>query len=176
MNNHWYKDMKLKLRETQVILLLIVAAVFSAPAYSAGVGQKAPDFSVQNILNGKYLSLKHYKGQVVYLDFWASWCKPCLKSFPFMEQLKQKYASRGLVVIAVGLDENPQDLMAFLERAEPASFVVAHNGNGDIASRYDVQVMPSTYLIGRDGKIKLRHLGFDTRDQEKIQKLIESSL
>ena len=168
--------MKLKLRETRVIFLLLFAFLLSEPVYSAGVGQKAPDFSVQNILNGKHLSLKHYKGQVVYLDFWASWCKPCLKSFPFMEQLKQKYSNRGLVVIAVGLDENPKDLMAFLERADPTSFVVAHNGKGDIASRYDVQVMPSSYLIGRDGKIKLRHLGFDTRDQEKLQQIIEKSL
>ena len=158
------------------MVILLVAGLLPTAGYSAGVGQKAPDFSVQNILNGKYLSLKHYKGKVVYLDFWASWCTPCLKSFPFMEQINRKYANRGLVVIAVGLDENRDDLMAFLERTRPASFVVAHNIKGDIATRYDVQVMPSTYLIGRDGKIELRHLGFDTRDKEKLQRIIERSL
>ncbi len=167
--------MKKKLCKTRLIAMLLVAGFLPGSAYSVGVDQKAPDFSVQNILNGKYLSLKHYKGQVVYLDFWASWCIPCLKSFPFMEQLNQKYGDRGLVVIAVGLDEDRDDLMAFLEKTPPVSFVVAHNNKGDIATRYDVQVMPSTYLIGRDGKIKLRHLGFDSRDEEKIQKIIEST-
>ncbi len=167
---------KTNLFKSPVVIALLIAGLLPGSAYSVGTGQKAPDFSVQNILSGNYLSLKHYKGQVVYLDFWASWCKPCLKSFPFMEELKQKYSKRGLVVIAVGLDENRDDLMAFLEQIDPASFIVAHNGKGDIATRYNVQVMPSTYLIGRDGNIKLRHLGFDSRDKEKIHALIERSL
>ncbi len=168
--------MKKKLRKTQLIVTLLIVGWLPGSVVAVGEGQKAPDFSVQNILTGKYLSLKHYKGHVVYLDFWASWCKPCLKSFPFMEQLNQQYSGRGLVVIAVGLDENRDDLMSFLEHTQPANFIVAHNGKGDIATRYDVQVMPSTYLIGRDGKIMLRHLGFDSRDEEKLKQIIERSL
>jgi len=144
-------------------------------AYSVEVDQKAPKFSVQNLLDGKHVSLEQLKGKVVYLDFWASWCPPCLKSFPFMEQLKQKYSKRGLVVIAISLDEKFEDAWVFLNQTQ-ASFVIAHNNRGDIATRYDVQAMPSTYLIGRDGKIKLRHLGFNAGDKDKLERIIESVL
>ena len=168
--------MKLKLGKARIFIMLLAVGFLPNAALSTGVDQRAPLFSVQNILSGKQLALKHFRGQVVYLDFWASWCKPCLKSFPFMEQLAQKYGDRGLVVIAVGLDENPDDLMSFLNQVEPASFFIAHNRKGDIAVSYDVQVMPSTYLIGRDGRIKLRHLGFDSRDKEKLEKIIERHL
>jgi len=155
--------------------MLMVVGFLPGSAYSVEVDQMAPNFSVQNLLDGKHVSLEQLKGKVVYLDFWASWCPPCLKSFPFMEQLKQKYGKRGLVVIAISLDENFEDAWVFLNQTQ-ASFVIAHNISGDIATRYDVQAMPSTYLIGRDGKIKLRHLGFNTGDKDKLQRIIESVL
>jgi thiol-disulfide isomerase/thioredoxin len=167
--------MKQKLHQTGLIVLLMVIGFLPGSAYSVEVGQMAPNFSVQNLLDGKHVSLEQLKGKVVYLDFWASWCPPCLKSFPFMEQLKQKYSKRGLVVIAISLDENFEDAWVFLNQTQ-ASFVIAHNIRGDIATRYDVQAMPSTYLIGRDGKIKLRHLGFNTGDKDKLQRIIESVL
>ena len=168
--------MKQHLANTGLIVMLLLLGLLPNTALSVGLNQKAPDFSVQNILSGKQLSLNHFQGQVVYLDFWASWCKPCQKSFPFMEQLTRKYGEQGLVVIAVNLDENPNDMMDFLVQIEPTSFYVAANVKGDIATRYNVQAMPSTYLIGRDGKIKMRHLGFNTRDMDKLQKIIERSL
>ena len=168
--------MKHKPGNTRLIVMLLLLGFLPRVALSVGVDQEAPEFSVQNILNGKQLSLDNFKGQVVYLDFWASWCKPCQKSFPFMEQLSRKYGERGLVVIAVNLDEDPNDMMDFLVQIDPTSFFVAANVKGDIATRYNVQAMPSTYLIGRDGKIKMRHLGFNTSDQDKLQKIIEKSL
>ena len=167
--------MKQKLHQTGLIVLLMVIGFLPGSAYSVEVDQKAPKFSVQNLLDGKHVSLEQLKGKVVYLDFWASWCPPCLKSFPFMEQLKQKYGKRGLVVIAISLDEKFEDAWIFLNQTQ-ASFVIAHNNRGDIATRYDVQAMPSTYLIGRDGKIKLRHLGFNSGDKDTLQRIIESVL
>ena len=167
--------MKQKLHQIRFIVLLMVFGFLPGSAYSVEVDQKAPKFSVQNLLDGEHVSLEQLKGKVVYLDFWASWCPPCLKSFPFMEQLKQKYSKRGLVVIAISLDEKFDDAWLFLNQTQ-ASFVIAHNNRGDIATRYDVQAMPSTYLIGRDGKIKLRHLGFNSGDKDKLQRIIESVL
>ena len=164
-----------KIHKTSLIVALMVFSFLPGSAYSVEVDQKAPKFSVQNLLDGEHVSLEQLKGKVVYLDFWASWCPPCLKSFPFMEELKQKYSKRGLVVIAVGLDENFEDAWVFLNQTQ-ASFVIAHNNRGDIATLYDVQAMPSSYLIGRDGKIKLRHLGFNAGDKDKLQRKIESVL
>lgn len=167
--------MKQKLHQTGLIVLLMVIGFLPGSAYSVEVDQMAPNFSVQNLLDGKPVSLEQLKGKVVYLDFWASWCPPCLKSFPFMEQLKQKYSKQGLVVIAISLDEKVEDAWDFLYQTQ-ASFIIAHNIRGDIATLYDVQAMPSTYLIGRDGKIKLRHLGFNTGDTDELQRIIESFL
>ncbi len=167
--------MKQKLHQIGLIVLLMVIGFLPGSAYSVEVDQMAPNFSVQNLLDGKHVSLEQLKGKVVYLDLWALWCPPCLKSFPFMEQLKQKYSKRGLVVIAISLDENFEDAWVFMNQTQ-ASFVIAHNIRGDIATLYDVQAMPSTYLIGRDGKIKLRHLGFNASDKDKLQRIIERLL
>ena len=156
--------------------MLLVSVFLPGATYADLVGQKAPNFSIQNLLDGQHVSLKQFQGKVVYLDFWASWCPPCLKSFPFMEELNRKYNKRGLVVIAIGLDEKREDAMAFLSQSEAPSFVIGHNIQGDIATLYNVEAMPSTYLIGRDGKIKLRHLGFNSSDMGKLQKSIESAL
>lgn len=159
----------------RVILMIIALSFLPAPAYAVKKGDIAPAFSVEDINSGQQISLEQFKGKLVYLDFWASWCPPCLKSFPFMEQLKQKYSERGLVVVAISLDQKREAAMGFLNRIE-TSFIIGHNSSGSVAKNYDVMAMPSSYLIDRDGKIILRHLGFNTRDGDKLDKVIQSAL
>lgn len=155
--------------------MIITLGFLPTSAYAVKKGDIAPNFAVEDLINGQQISLEQYKGKVVYLDFWASWCPPCLKSFPFMEELKQKYSESGLVVIAISLDEKSEAAMGFLNRVQ-ASFAIGHNSTGSVAKNYDVMAMPSSYLIGRDGKIKLRHLGFNASDEEKLEKAIQSAL
>jgi thiol-disulfide isomerase/thioredoxin len=147
----------------------------SLQGYAAKSEQQAPNFSITHLLDGKQASLNQYQGKVVYLDFWASWCPPCLKSFPFMEDLQVQYGKEGLVVLAVNLDENIEDAKAFLKEAQ-ASFFVGHNDQTDIATLYGVEAMPSSFLIGRDGSIQIVHRGFKTSDQEKLKKIIAEQL
>lgn len=167
--------MKSVLYKITLVSILLVTGFLPSVSYSVGAGDVAPGFKVDDLLNNKQISLEQYKGQIVYLDFWASWCPPCLKSFPFMEQLKQRYSQRGLVVVAISLDSKRADAMSFLNRTE-ASFIIGHNSQGGVASSYDVQAMPSSYLIGRDGKVILRHLGFNESDKAKLEKAIKSAL
>jgi len=121
------------------------------------------------------LGLDQYRGKVVYLDFWASWCEPCRKSFPWMNAMQKAYGGRGLVVIAVNVDTDQHDADRFL-RTVPASFQVLYDPAGDLAQRYGLVGMPSAFLIDRDGRVVTHHVGF-TRDspraeEAEIQKLL----
>ncbi len=110
------------------------------------------------------LDLEAERGKVVYVDFWASWCVPCKKSFPWMEQMHQKYADKGLKIIAVNLDENPADADRFLQKY-PVSFEIVRDPEGQLAEHYRIQGMPTALLFDPDGKLVKRHIGF--RDSEK---------
>jgi thiol-disulfide isomerase/thioredoxin len=104
------------------------------------------------------VDLTAYKGKVVYLDFWASWCHPCEQSFPYMEELKQRY--RGdLVVVAVNVDHDRDRAEAFLERMH-SDLPVIYDPKGAIATRFGVKDMPTSVLIGRDGQVRYVHKGF----------------
>ena len=105
------------------------------------------------------LDLTAYRGKVVLIDFWASWCNPCRQSFPWMNQLQQTYGSQGLVVIGVNVDHERDDARQFLDRYN-ADFQIVYDPDGHLASEYNFHDMPTSYLIGRDGRIHYVHAGF----------------
>lgn len=120
------------------------------------------------------LDLAAYKGKLVYLDFWASWCTPCRKSFPWMNELQQKYKD-DLVVIGVNLDQEKELAEAFIKETAP-EFKIIYDPKGKLATEYQVAAMPSAFILGRDGKILIKHLGFHTKKidsyEAEIQQLI----
>lgn len=120
-------------------------------------------------------ALEKHKGEVVYVDFWASWCGPCRKSFPWMNKIEAEYKAQGFSVISVNLDANKALAAKFLEET-PATFTVIYDPKGKIARHFKIQGMPSSMLIGRDGKIKSRHTGFFTKKiplyQQEISQLL----
>ena len=120
-------------------------------------------------------AVEDLKDKIIYLDFWASWCVPCRQSFPWMNTLHKKYSDRGLVVIAVNLDENRQDAQQFLKEL-PAEFQVIYDPEGKLAEIYNVQGMPSSYLFDRNGKLVSTHIGFKNRDADALQSSIASLL
>jgi len=124
---------------------------------------------------GESLQLDEYEGKVVMLDFWASWCVPCRRSFPWMNEMQQNYADRGLVVIAVNLDNNSDDAAKFLQEY-PAKFKILYDTDKKLAREFEVQAMPSSYLIGRDGKLADRHLGFKVKQQHEYEAAILKAL
>ena len=105
------------------------------------------------------LDLSAYKGKVVYLDFWASWCTPCRQSFPWMSEIQATHGADGLVVIAVNVDHDKELAETFLKRYAP-QFKIVYDSKGEIASKYKVNDMPTSYLIGRDGRVRYTHAGF----------------
>lgn len=105
------------------------------------------------------LDLARFRGKVVIVDFWASWCAPCRQSFPWPNQMQAKYRDRGLVVIGVNVDRERAEAERFLERT-PAEFQIVYDPEGSLAAQYQVPGMPSSYLIGRDGEQVGVHVGF----------------
>ncbi|MEI6147886.1 MAG: TlpA disulfide reductase family protein [bacterium] len=104
-------------------------------------------------------SLPPIAGKVVLLDFWASWCGPCKASFPALDELQGRYAARGLVVIAVNLDDKSEAMQAFLKE-HPVAFTVVRDASHKLVQLADVQSMPSSFVIDRSGKVRFIHTGF----------------
>ena len=121
------------------------------------------------------LNLEQHAGKVVVVDFWASWCVPCRRSFPWMNEMHKKYAEQGLVIIAVNLDNSPDDATLFL-KDYPALFEIVYDTDKLIAREYGVQAMPSSFLLGRDGEITEAHLGFKVKQQAEYEAAIVEAL
>lgn len=156
-------------RLASVTICLI--SLFSTSAYAL----KAPDFSLPG--DNKTIKLKDLKGKVVYLDFWASWCDPCRKSFPWMNEMHSRYDSKKFIIVAVSLDTLKADATEFLEKV-PANFNIAYDPKGKVAQKYNLKAMPTSYLIDKRGNIVIAHKGYREGDaakiEEKIRKLINS--
>jgi thiol-disulfide isomerase/thioredoxin len=121
------------------------------------------------------LNLSNYDGKVVIVDFWASWCVPCRRSFPWMNAMLDKYRGDGLVIIAVNLDRNAEDAARFLEKY-PAKFEIFYDPEGALAKEYGVEVMPSSIIIGRNGESIERHAGFKVKRQDQYEATIRAAL
>jgi thiol-disulfide isomerase/thioredoxin len=137
--------------------------------------QKAPTFTLPGD-NGN-ISLERLKGKVVYLDFWASWCDPCRKSFPWMNDMTARFDSKKFAIVAVNLDASKEEAAKFL-KIVPAAFTVAYDPEGKTATQYDLKAMPSSYLIDKKGNLILTHKGYREGDaaeiEDKILKLLNS--
>lgn len=121
------------------------------------------------------LDLAAYRGKVVVLDFWASWCVPCRRSFPWLNQMHAKYEDQGLVIIGVNLDHSEEDAAAFLAEF-PADFQIHYDHEMRLAQQFEVQAMPSSYVIGRDGEVRARHLGFKVKRQDEYEAVLVEAL
>jgi cytochrome c biogenesis protein CcmG/thiol:disulfide interchange protein DsbE len=152
-------------------MLLVVVAIIGAgtavysvrhhhapqPTTSPSVNHMAPDFTLPQ-LEGKDLRLSSYRGKVVLLDFWASWCAPCREETPHLIELQQKYGDRGLQIIGVSMDDSPDPARAFYQQFHMNYPVVM--GNAKTGERYGgVLGLPIAFLINGDGRIYAKHIG-----------------
>jgi thiol-disulfide isomerase/thioredoxin len=142
------------------------------PAFAARVPVQAPAFS----LPGQHgiVALDSLRGKVVLVDFWASWCVPCHRSFPWMSGLHERYKDKGLVIVAIDLDKSRDAAEQFLAQ-HPAPFRVAFDPAGTTAEAYHVSGMPSTYLVAPNGEIRYSHIGFDSKKTAELEALVQES-
>ena len=121
------------------------------------------------------LDLKAHRGKVVYLDFWASWCKPCRESFPWMNALLVKYPAENFTVITINLDAETAAMHRFLDKV-PANFDIYHDPSGRLAEQFQIEGMPTSYLISPTGEVVKKHIGFYTKHVERYEREIEELL
>lgn len=157
------------MRRWLAVWLILVPLLFS----SFALAQPAPDFRFTDSESGKTMMLSDLRGQVVYLDFWASWCAPCRQSFPFMNELHERYKDRGLRILAVNVDESRDDAERFLETT-PADFRIVYDSNASIPPLYNVRAMPTAYYIDHKGQVIDTKMGFRLADRAATeQRLVE---
>lgn len=118
------------------------------------------------------LDLKAHRGKVVYLDFWASWCKPCRESFPWMNGLLAKYPAEAFTVITINLDSETEAMHNFLGKV-PADFDIYHDPEGGLAEQFQIEGMPTSYLIAPSGEVVKKHIGFYSKHIERYEREIE---
>ncbi len=119
--------------------------------------------------------IKQYKGDVIYLDFWASWCTPCRKSFPWMNAMQKKYADKNFKVISVNLDAKSSLSKQFLLDT-PADFTVLYDPKGNLAAELKLKGMPSSFIINSEGKVVSAHMGFTEKKKIKYEQEIQQLL
>jgi thiol-disulfide isomerase/thioredoxin len=152
-------------------LCALAAATAAFPTWAIEAGNSAPAFNLPTA-KGDAVTLDKMRGKVVYVDFWASWCGPCRRSFPWMADMQQKYGAKGLVVVAVNVDKKRADAERFLAQT-PAGFTVVYDESGATPAAYNVKGMPSSYLIDATGKVTYVERGFlDERKAELEQRIV----
>lgn len=154
--------------------LLFFIVLFFPNANAAGLNEKIPD-CVLTSLNNTPVHFHKYEGKVLYVDFWASWCTSCVQSFPFLNQLTHEFGDKGLHIVGINLDEQIDDATAFLGH-HPSQFTIANQGGEACAKSFDVQAMPTSYLIDKHGVIRHIHQGFREGETEDLKKQITQLL
>ncbi len=142
----------------QQVVAGIALAACSALAQADAVSGPAPDFTLKST-QGDNLRLEDYRGQVVMLNFWASWCGPCRQEMPIMDEIHAKYKDLGFTVLAVNVDEQSAEADRFLD-AVPVNFPVLYDSQSKVSELYGVDAMPYTVMIDRDGTRRFMHRGY----------------
>ena len=164
MNNNMMSSLK-----NVLVSLVLFSCISFIPATFAN--EKSNDTSLQSFDS----LIASHKGKVIYLDFWASWCGPCRKSFPWMNDIQQQYQQQGLVVISVNVDNQKSLAEEFLNEI-PANFTVFYDPKGKVARKFKLKGMPSSYLIDRSGKMVATHVGFSKSKSSHYEQEIKALL
>jgi peroxiredoxin len=157
------------------VLIFILMLTCQVPVESrSGVGQKAIDFTLKTF-DGKPVSLKQMRGKVILLDFWATWCPPCREELPFLDILQETFGTQGFVVLAINIDNDPENAREFL-RVHDIELDPLWDEQKKIVARYDIEQMPTTMIIDKSGTVRRVFSGFEAEQyleyKKEIQKLL----
>ena len=156
--------------------LFLALLAFALAANAVEAGAPAPGIALKPLAGSSApATLAALKGSVVYVDFWASWCTPCLRSMPALRTLHGKHREQGFVVVGVNKDVNPAEAERFLRRF-PVSFPLVDDTGDAVAKAFDVKTMPSGYLIDRAGVVRQVHRGFTAETEATLSRDIEALL
>ena len=157
------------------LLAMLMICLPSTTVSALEEGDRAPAFAAPSLTGEGTVELGKYRGTVVYLDFWASWCGPCLKAIPEIEKMRGEFPDDQFQIIAVNLDQVEKKALRFLEK-NPIGYPSASDPKGRLPEKYGVDTMPTSYLIDRDGVIRYVHRGFSRGDGLRLREEIRAML
>jgi len=159
------------LTQVRNALILSFFALSSVQIYAVAVQDDAPDFTLKSLQGGN-LRLNEYRGQVVLLNFWASWCGPCRQEMPLLDRIHQRYQDAGFAVVSVNVEGDELPARALAEETG-VTFPVLIDTNQKVSELYDLEAMPSSVLIDRDGVVRYIHRGYQPGDEALYLKVVK---
>jgi peroxiredoxin len=154
------------------MLAALIIAVALTPALAGDALRAAPDFNLP-ARAGEAVSLSGLKGQVVLINFWASWCGPCRKEMPVLDQLYQRYKPLGFTLLGVNVEEDSAAAETWLKET-PVSFPILFDRRNAVSKLYEVTAMPSTVLVDRRGQVRYLHFGYNPGTENDYQDQIRN--
>ena len=154
----------------QAVMLMLLCT----QSWAVSLNEQAPDFHAKST-QGPNLRLAEYRGKVVLLNFWATWCGPCRQELPELNQLHDKLSGQGLVIMGMNIDNKTQDVFSFLKDV-PVNFPVLLDPKQKVSQNYSVSGMPNTFILDRDGKVRHIHKGYQPGVIDQYEKEIRTLL
>jgi peroxiredoxin len=158
----------------RLVSILIAAGVVAFPALAGELSGPAPNFTLQS-RSGEMVSLEGLRGDVVMINFWATWCGPCRQEMPHLEALHQRYSDLGFTLLGVNVEENSRLSDKFLQET-PVTFDILFDPENGVSELYDVIAMPSTVLVDRGGNMRFIHHGYQPGYENEYQTQIRALL
>jgi len=140
------------------IFILLAALLLAGTVAAKEVSGPAPDFTLKS-RGGENLKLSEFRGEVVMINFWASWCGPCRKEMPLLDQLYRRYHPMGFTILGVNVEEDSGDALRLLKEI-PVTFPILFDRDNKVSEAYELVAMPSTVMVDRDGNMRFVHLGY----------------
>lgn len=158
-----------------IALATVALLVAAAESRALQEGQRAPRFELPALDGQGVVSLQQYRGKVVYLDFWASWCPPCRTAMPVIEELRKEFPAEDFQVVAINVDSNVGKAKKLIAK-EKVGYPSASDPGGKLPKRFKVKTMPTSFLIDRNGVVRYVHEGFRRGDDKALRAEIRKLL
>jgi len=163
----------MKLKNTIIALVFCILAATSL-ASSGLEGQQAPDFALKSS-TGENLRLSEFRGDVVMINFWATWCGPCRQEMPLLDELYSRYQRVGFSLLGVNIDDDSRRAMQMIDELG-VNFPVLFDARKDVSKLYEVEAMPVTVIVDREGTVRYIHHGYKPGYEDKYLDQIRSLL
>ncbi len=150
--------MKLNFIRIYSSIFLLSMCLLASTTMAEEISGPAPNFTLKS-RSGENLKLSEYRGEVVMINFWASWCGPCRQEMPLLEQLYTRYSPLGFTILGINVEEDSKLAEKLLEEI-PVNFPILFDTENDVSEKYNVVAMPSTIMVDRDGNMRYLHLGY----------------
>jgi thiol-disulfide isomerase/thioredoxin len=155
----------------RLLMACLVSLMCVSLAGAAAVKGPAPNFTLKS-MSGKNLKLSEMTGNVVLINFWASWCGPCREEMPLLNALHKKYAPLGFTVLGVNVEEQLDGARGFLSNV-PVDFPILLDNTNKVSKQYKVVAMPTTVVVDRDGNMRYLHEGYKPGDEKKYRQMVK---